>query len=258
MNNVDRLRKLLANGGPCLGMVVSMTDPLISEIAADIGYDFTFIDLEHGAMTIETARLHVMAVRWSNTAPIIRVPWADPVRIKPVIDLHPAGIIVPMVCSAEDAATAVAACKYPPRGVRGYGPCRGVRFGGMDVSEYLERADDQTLVITQIEHIQAAENLDAILATPGIDAILIGPNDLSGSMGLLGQVSDPRVLAVIDQIIARGRAAGLPVGLAGSTPEAASDWLAKGLSWLTIAGDWHVLHATARAAIDVARGATAT
>ena len=255
MNNVERIRAKLAAGELCLGMASTMTDPVVSEIAADLGYDFTFIDLEHGALTIETAQLHVMAVRWSNTAPFIRVPWADPVRIKPVIDLHPAGIIVPMVCTVEEAATAVAACKYPPRGIRGFGPTRGVRFGGIDVADYLEHADDQTLVIIQIEHIQAVENLDAILATPGIDTVMIGPNDLSGSMGLLGQISHPQVLATIDRIIAAGQAAGIPVGLAGCAPESAPSWHAKGVSWLSVTGDWHVLYAAARGALALARGA---
>lgn len=254
MNNVERIRGLLTRGEPCLGMAVSMTDPLTSEIAAEIGYDFTFIDLEHGALTIETAQLHVMAVRGSNTAPFIRVPWADPVRIKPVLDLHPAGIIVPMVCTAADAATVVAACKYPPNGIRGFAPARGTHFGGISTQEYVDHADDQTLVIVQIEHIAAVNNLDAILATPGIDTILIGPYDLSGSMGLLGQVTNPQVVAVIDRVIARGREAGIPVGLAGAAPDAVADWRAKGVSWLAIGGDWGFLQGAARVALARAQG----
>ena len=253
MNNVERIRGLFARNELCLGLGVGLTDPLTSEIAADLGYDFTFIDLEHGAMTIETALAHVMAVRGSDTAPFIRVPWPDPVRIKPVIDLHPAGIIVPMVCTAEDAATAVAACKYPPKGIRGFAPCRGIRFGGMSTPEYVEHADDQTLVIVQIEHIEAVKNLDAILATQGIDTILIGPCDLSGSMGLLGQTTHPDVVATIDQIIARGRAAGLPVGLAGCPPDALVAWRAKGVAWLSLSVDWVLVHSGARALIDRAR-----
>jgi len=253
MNNVDRIRRKLSDRELFLGMSVVFADPMVSEVAIEAGYDFVFIDMEHSAFTLQTALGHLIAMRGCDTAAFIRVPWSDPVQIKPIIELHPAGIIVPMVCTAEDAATAVAACKYPPRGIRGFAPTRGVGFGALSTAEYLKHADEQTLVIVQIEHIKAVENLDAILATPGIDTILIGPYDLSGSMGLLGQITHPKVVAAIEQVVARAVEAGLPVGFAGCPQDAMGDWFEKGVSWFSLAGDYGLLYAGAKAQLDQAR-----
>ena len=253
MNNVDRIRRKLSERELFLGMPVSLSDPMVSEVVIEAGYDFIFIDMEHGPFTLQTALGHLIALRGSDTAAFIRVPWADPVQIKPIIELHPAGIIVPMVCTADDAATAVAACKYPPKGIRGFAPTRGVGYGALSTAEYLENADEQTLVIIQIEHIKAVENLDAILATPGIDTILIGPYDLSGSMGLLGQITHPKVVAVIEQIVARVVEVGMPIGFAGCPQDAMADWFQKGVSWFSLAGDSGLLYMGAKAQLDKVR-----
>ena len=253
MNNVDRIRSKLSERELFLGMPVLFADPMVSEVAIEAGYDFIFIDMEHSPFTLQTALAHLVAMRGTDTAAFIRVPWADPVQIKPIIELHPAGIIVPMVCTAEEAATAVAACKYPPKGIRGFAPCRGVGFGAMSTAEYLENADEQTLVIVQVEHIKAVENLDAILATPGIDTILIGPYDLSGSMGVLGQITHPKVVAVIEQVVARTVEAGIPIGLAGCPQDAMAGWVEKGISWFSLAGDYGLLYQGAKAQLDEAR-----
>ncbi len=253
MNNVDQIRGKLSRRELLLGTAVQLVDPLVSEIVVQAGYDFVFLDMEHSALTLQTTVGHLIALRKSSTAAFIRVPWADPVLMKPIIDLDPDGIIVPMVCTAEDAATAVAACKYPPKGVRGFAPCRGVKFGAVSTAEYLQNADDQTLVIVQVEHIKAVENLDAILATPGIDTIMIGPYDLSGSMGILGQITDPKVVAVIEQVVARAVEVGMPVGLAGCPPDALSGWFEKGISWFMLNGDYGLLYASAKTALDDAR-----
>ena len=253
MNNVDRIRGKLSRRELFFGMAVSFADPMASEVAAEVGYDFIFIDMEHGSTTLETALGHLIATHGSDTGVFIRVPWPDPVRIKPIIDLHPAGIIVPMVCTAEDAATAVAACKYPPNGVRGFAPLRGVRFGAVSTAEYVKDADDQTLVIVQVEHVKAVENLDAILATPGIDTIMIGPYDLSGSMGMLGQVTDPKVTEVIGRVVARAVEAGVPMGIAACDPDAMAGWVEKGVSWFASGGDVGLVYAGAKASLDQAR-----
>lgn len=253
MNNVNRIRRKLLERELFLGMPVSFADPMVSEVVIQAGYDFIFIDMEHGAFTLQTALGHLIAMRGSDTAAFIRVPWADPVQIKPIIELHPAGIIVPMVRTAEEAATAVAACKYPPKGNRGFAPNRGVGYGSLSTAEYLDNADEQTLVIVQIEHIEAVENLDAILATPGIDTILIGPYDLSGSMGLLGQVTHPKVVAAIDQVVTRAVDVGIPIGFAGCPADAMADWFEKGVSWFSLAGDTGLLYLGAKTQLDEAQ-----
>ncbi len=133
----------------------------------------------------------MIAVRSTQTAPFIRVPRNDPVLIKPVLEFAPAPVIVPMVRTAEEAARAVSACKYPPAGVRSFGPRRGIGFGSMNSRAYLASTDRQTLVTIQLEHVDAVKNIEQIVATPSIDGVCVGPNDLSGTMGKLCQHHDP-------------------------------------------------------------------
>jgi 2-keto-3-deoxy-L-rhamnonate aldolase RhmA len=256
VNNLDQFRKTIAAGRVCIGSGVALSDPLISELTAEAGYDFTWIDLEHSPLTLQAALGHVMAVRGTKTAPFIRVPWNDPVLIKPVLELNPAAIIVPMVRTAEEAARAVSACKYPPAGIRGFGPCRGVRFGAVNTAEYLATADSRTLVMLQIEHLDAVRNLEQILQVPGVDGICVGPNDLSGSMGKLGQTTDPQVRAAVMQILRTTRSAGKMPGLAtGFDPESFRIWLDCGVQWICLGADWINLFTQSRSILTGAREA---
>ena len=158
----------------------------------------------------------------------MRVPWNDPVLIKPVLDLGAAGVIVPMVRTADDVRRAVAACLYPPEGIRGFGPRRPSHYGRTAVPNSAARPTRAVLPIVQIEHIEAVANIEQIVAVPGLASIAFGPNDLAGSMGLTGQPRHPDVLAAIDSVIARCRQAGVPVGTSvGDDPEILADWVAR-------------------------------
>ncbi len=242
LNNVESFKEKLANGPVALGAVITFRDPSVSELAAEAGYDFTWIDMEHGPISVETALDHIMAVRGTNAAPLVRVPWNDPVLLKPVLDLAPAGVIIPMVCSGEEARRAVAACKYPTAGIRGLGVRRAARYGAVPLDDYLKTADDDLLVMIQFEHIKALERLDEILSVPGID-----PADLSASMGLIGQIEHPDVLKVIDKVAAAAKARGLYLGTAvGYSPDSFERWLNRGINWIAIAGDAGCLFAQTR------------
>jgi len=142
-----------------------------------------------------------MATKGSNTTALVRVPWNDPVLIKPVLDIGAEGIVIPMVRNAEEARRAVAACLYPPAGIRGFGPRRPNNFGRIAGPEYCKSANESILIIPQLEHIDAVKNIEAIASVPGISAIVIGPNDLSGSMGLMAQSRHPDVVAAIEVLI---------------------------------------------------------
>ena len=256
LNNVDTFLKKIAAGGVCVGCAITLSDPSISEIIAGAGYDFTWIDLEHSPLTLESALNHVIAVRGTQTAPFIRVPWNDPVLIKPVLEFAPAAVIVPMVRTAEEAARAVSACKYPPAGVRGFGPRRGIGFGSMNSRAYLASADRQTLVMIQIEHVDAVKNIEQIVATPGIDGVCIGPNDLSGSMGKLCQHDDPEVCAAITRVLRATRQLGKLAGIAGmSDPKPLEMCLEAGAQWLTPSVDWGNLFAHGCATLKSVRAA---
>jgi 2-dehydro-3-deoxyglucarate aldolase/4-hydroxy-2-oxoheptanedioate aldolase len=254
LNNVELFKKKIRDGGVCVGVSVSLCDPAISELLAETGYDFTWIDMEHTVMSLETVLGHVMAVRGTGTAPIVRVPWNDPVLIKPVLEIHPAGIIAPMVRSAAEAARLVAACKYPPRGVRGFGPRRGIRFGATSAEEYVGEAHDGIMVIAQIEHIDGVNDLDAILEVPGLDGIVLGPYDLSGSMGKLGQTSDPEVVAAMEEVVAKGRKSEKLIGGSfGYSPESVRWWHARGVQWMAVGEDTANLYEYSRTALNDAR-----
>ncbi len=234
ISNQLKFREKMASGKLCTGMVITLNDYAVSELAGDAGFDFTWIDAEHAPHTLESVMGHVMAVRGTDCAPLVRVAWNDPVILKPVLDLAPAGVIIPMVCTADEAAAAVAACKYPPRGIRGCGVRRGVRYGTTPLNTYLHQPESEPMVIIQIEHVDAVKNLDAILKTPGLDSICIGPCDLACSMGLIEDLGNPEVDQVIEEIIRKAKAAGILIGTA-SAPYA--KWKARGINWIATTSD---------------------
>ena len=247
INNVDRFKEKIARGELCVGTTVSFNDATISELIGDAGYDFTWVDMEHCPIDIHTALGHIMAVRGTGAAPFVRVPSTESVQIKPILELHPAAIIVPQVQSVADVEQVVAACKYPPIGIRGFGPRRGRRFGGQPYPDYLVDADEQIMVIVQIEHIRAVEAIDEILAVDGLDGLCIGFNDLAGSMGLSGQVNDARVIAAAEAVIEKTRQTDKTIGIAmGYERQAIAYWLDRGLQWISLGGDFNLLYAKLR------------
>ena len=254
INNGELFRQKMERREACIGIAVGFSDPQVSELLADAGYDFTWIDMEHGALTLPIALGHVMAVRGTGTAPLIRVPSHDPVLIKPILELCPAGVIVPRVQTGKDVRTAVEACRYPPRGTRGYGPQRGVVHHGMDMNAFLRDPDSEPMVFVQIEDIQAVRNIDDILAVPGLDGICFGPNDLAGTMGVLGSPGAPQVVEQIDLVCARVRRAGKLLGTSvGFDAVSYRDWLCRGVQWICLNNDFANLYARSRAILEEAR-----
>src|SRR5579863_9041792 len=149
MKNLGSFRDKLRRGQVCLGTCSTFTDPTVTEALCDL-LDFVWIDTEHNPLTLEAVLGHVIATNGSATTPIVRVPWNDPVLIKPVLDLGAAGVIVPLVRSAEDTRKAVAACLYPPAGIRGYGPRRPSNYGRLSGPEFCRQANENVIVIVQI------------------------------------------------------------------------------------------------------------
>jgi len=234
INNVERLRKRLEDGKICVGTSVQLTDPYVSELAAEAGNDFTWIEMEHSYLDLRGAFGHILAVRGTNTAPMVRVQCPDENIIKPYLDMCPAGIIIPMLTSAEQTDRMVKACRYPPNGTRGFGPIRNM-YGLESIEAYLEIAAEQIMVIAHIETIEAVRDLDAILQVPGLDGISLGRNDLSGSMNKLGQHSDPEVLEAINTVIEKTAATDLYLGCSiGPNLEQVKEWRAKGMQWFSL------------------------
>ena len=239
INNLEKFLAKVRGGELALGAVVTFADPAVTELTAEAGFDFVWIDGEHGEMDRFNAMGHLMAVKGTDCASFYRVPACDHTEIKRVIDFAPAGIIVPMVMNADDARRAVAACRYPPTGNRGCGFRRGLGYGSEDFATYWQASKEDPLVIIQLEHIEAVRNLDAILDVPGIGAVMIGPYDLSASMGREGQWHDPEVSAIYDESCRKVRAANI---LLGVYTECDFDvWRRRGVQVMAIKNDTNAL-----------------
>lgn len=238
-------RERLRNHEKLLGTMVCLPSPSVAEILADVGFDWLFVDTEHGAIEHNDI---VSIVNAARSCPcVVRVPDHSEVAIKSVLDLGVAGIIVPLVNSADEAARIVSLAKYPPQGRRSVGIARAQGYG-FHFADYVKRANDETAVILQIEHIDGVKNVDAILAVEGIDAILLGPYDLSASLGKIGQITDPEVVAAIETVKAAVAAKGLPLGLFGVTADALATSFAMGYSLLAVGTDTIFLGTAAREA----------
>lgn len=218
-----------------VGAVITLTDPTVTELAGDCGMDFVWIDAEHAAFNLETIKNLLIAARASNCAAFVRVSGNDPNQIKVVLDMAPAGIIIPMVNNAADARKVRENCKYPPCGRRGCGVRRATRYGAVAFDEYLRRSEYTPWVIVQVEHLDAVRNLDEILEEPGIDSICVGPCDLSGSMGILNQMENPELNAILDDVCGKVKAHGKILGTAaGNFPR----WRDRGVDWFAGTSDW--------------------
>ena len=250
VNNIERFRARLEEGKICVGTSVQVCEPLVTEIAAQAGNDFIWIEMEHCHMSNADVMGHIMACRGTNAAPLVRISHPDKNLIKPFLDMAPAGIIVSMIENAQQAREAVRACRYPPHGDRGFGPIRNM-YGIDSMADYLAQAEAQFLVILHIECISAVHELDEILAIPGVDGISLGRNDLSGSMNKLGQHSDPQVLEAIDTVITKSVAAGKYLGCSiGPDLDQVREWRAKGMSWFSLGEELGHIFDGAKAVAD--------
>ena len=184
----------LRSGEPVFGGWLMTGNPAVAEIMADEGFDFLGVDMEHTPTDVEGFYRIALAAKGTGCDLLARLPSCDPVLAKQVLDMGAAGIIVPSVNSPEEAAQAVAMAKFPPEGIRGASLCRASGFG-KHFPEYFSAHNRDVIVVVMLEHIKAVRQADAILATPGLDAALIGPYDLSASMNLAGQLDHPEVRA---------------------------------------------------------------
>ena len=238
MNNLEKLKNKIKNNVPIVGTHVSMSYPMIGEMLGLIGFDFVWIDMEHNPFSLEDVLGQIIAIEGAGAAPLVRIPSIDPIIVKRVLELVPAGIIFPNVRSREEAELAVKSCLYPPKGIRGFGPGRASRYGLTDTARYIQDSETATWKIIQIEHIEALDHLDEILAVEGVDTIVIGPNDLSGSIGLLGQTDHPNVKKLMDRIAEKARLAGIPFGVSmGYNPLVIREWIERGVSWIGAGSD---------------------
>jgi 2-keto-3-deoxy-L-rhamnonate aldolase RhmA len=197
---MNKVKQKLSAGQVSIGGWVQIGHPAVVEIMAKAGFDWIAVDNEHGIIDLETGMNLFNAMKTDDVVPVVRVRENNEIVIRRWLDAGAMGVIVPMVNTAEQAKAAVAAAKYPPIGKRGFGYCRGNSYG-IEFDNYVKTANDEIIVIVQIEHIDAVKNIDSILSIDGVDGAFIGPYDLSGSMNLTGQISHPDVMKACDEML---------------------------------------------------------
>ena len=188
----NKLRKALLQNELSFGTWIQIGHPAVAEILAREGYDWICVDLEHGSIDINTLTDLFRAIEANDATPVARLPMNDPIWIRRSLDAGAMGLIIPMINSADELESAILYAKYPPRGERGFGYSRANSFG-MDFEEYIAVANEKIAIIAQIEHKNAIENIDTILRVEDLDAVFIGPLDLSGSYGKVGQLDCPEM-----------------------------------------------------------------
>jgi 2-dehydro-3-deoxyglucarate aldolase/4-hydroxy-2-oxoheptanedioate aldolase len=244
----ESFRNKVSASPPLIGTSVTLDAPEIAEILSRCGFDWLFIDAEHGALSAAAVQHLVQATRGDCLA-LVRVPENSPTWIKKMLDTGCDGIIIPQVNSAEEARRGVAAAKYPPQGTRSVGLARAQGYG-MSFADYVATANEQVAVIIQIEHITAVDNLDSILEVEGIDGVLIGPYDLSGSMNRLGEISSESVQSAIARIKQGCIERGIPVGIFVMNAEGAKREAAAGYRFIAVGMDTVFLWSAAKGIVD--------
>ena len=234
---IEKIKK----GEVPIGTHAQIGNPMISEMMGEMGFDAVWIDTEHTAIDKNDLLTSIIGLNGSGIAAFVRIPWNDPVLAKPVLEMGPEGIIFPYVRSVEEVEKAMEACLYPPIGCRGYGPIRATNYGLINNNDYFNSYIENTFRIVQIEHVDAVNCIDDILKVKYLSGIVLGPNDLSGSLGLLGQTSHPDVQACFDKVAKAAKKAGIPFGV--STGYGAGgvnllqQWVDRGTDFIFIGSD---------------------
>ncbi len=207
-------RQRMLAGDTLIGSWINSGSPVVAELMAACGFDFLCVDVEHSAVDLPQAQQLFQAIRSGrpDCAAVVRVHGVDYAFVKRYLDAGACGVVAPLVRTREEAVLLVQAAKYPPLGLRGVGFCRANDYGLRLADEYA-RANDEIFLAVQIEHVEAVRNIDAILTVPGIDAVFIGPYDLTASMGITGQFEHPDYLAARDAILAACRRHGIVPGI---------------------------------------------
>jgi len=252
----NRLRTLWKSGGAAVNGWLAIPNGFSAETMAHQGWDSLTIDLQHGVVDYQSMIPMLQAISTTDTVPVVRVPWLDPSALMKALDAGAYGLICPMISTADEAARLVAYTHYAPRGTRSFGPVRASLYGGAD---YAQHANDTIVTFAMIETAQALDNLDAILSVEGLDAVYIGPSDLSLALGcrpVFDEV-DPPVAQAIDHILERAKAHGLVAGIHNGTAEGALARVAKGFQFVTVSSDARLIAAGSQQLLSQMRAAPA-
>lgn len=251
----NAVKKLWQEDKPALGGWLSIGNTFAAEVMANQELDWLCIDMQHGPIGYEAALAMLQTISATNVTPFVRVPWNEPAMIMKMLDAGAYGVIVPLVNDRAQAEAAVAACRFPPQGIRSHGPTRAVYYTGFD---YLANANDEILCMPQIETVEAMENLDDILSVPGVDAVYIGPMDLSISLGITPEMDGEaeEYVNARRRIVESCRRHGVVPGVHSHT-RAASKRIEEGFRLIRITGDHSAMARAVREDIRAVRGTPA-
>ena len=221
-----RLKEKLRNGEPIVGIWIDLESAVAASLIAGCGFDWVLVDNEHAVFDRGGLHQIAMAFRGTDTVPFVRVPWNDMVMIKQMLDMGFEGIVTPQTNTVEGVQKAVAACRYPPDGCRGFGNTYAANYG-RDLDEYSRLANDLIFCIVQVESIHSADEIEEMISVPGLDGLIYGPNDMSGTTSRFRDMANPELIDAIDRIESAAIAAGIPVG-AGLNTKTMAEQVASG------------------------------
>lgn len=248
---MNLLKQKIQSKQKIVGTIVSLSDPCICDIIATQPYDYVWIDMEHSHISYKDLLTHLHAAQASKMPAIVRVPQDDLTATKKVLETGIDGIIFPMARTVEDVRRWISYTLYPPHGTRGFGPIRAIRYGADDAIEYVEKSSLEICRFVQIEHIDLINELEEVAKEPFLDGFILGPNDLSGSMGKLGHVFDDDVAEQIKKAISIARKHGKMIGLAGGFDEKTLKyWSQFDLDMITAGSDWNFLYLQAKNTLE--------
>lgn len=248
----NRLRELKRSGTPIVNAWLSIGSAYAAESIAHQGFDSATVDCQHGMIGFDTAITMLQAISTTGAIPLVRPSRNDPAEMMRYLDAGAYGVICPMISTREDAETLASACRYPPQGTRSFGPARGLLYGGAD---YLAHANEEILVLAMIETAEGLSNADAIIQTPGIDGIYVGPNDLALALGHapVSESKVPEMVEAIESVRAKVQSAGKLVGIFCSNGDGAAQRVAEGFDLVTPGNDATLLRQTMALAASTAR-----
>ena len=248
----NTLRKIWARGEAVVNGWLSIPSSFSAEVMAHQGFDSLTVDMQHGVVDYQTAVTMLQAISTTPAIPLARVPWNDPALLMKILDAGVYGVICPMINTKAQAEALVAACKYAPRGYRSWGPVRASIYAGAD---YGDHANDDLIVMPMIETAEALKNLDDILSVDGVDAIYVGPSDLSLAMGLKPRLdqTDPPVVEAQKKIVAACKRHNVVAGIHNATAAYALKMIAEGYQFVTLASDSRFMAAKAAEEVGVVR-----
>lgn len=244
----NRLKESLSRGKVAVGMTVSIGHPDITDIVGKMGFDFINFDTQHTPLSIESVQSMMQAMSYSDSTPIVRVQWNDFAMINQALDIGAYGLIIPFVNTKEDAVKALQYATFPPKGLRSYGPRRAI----MRDPEYMATADEEVLVIPQIETKEALDNIESILSLDRIEAFFVGPYDLSRSLGVFTQWTSPAFQKALEKVLDAAEKTGTAPGMLALTEEVERT-IERGFRLINIGSDVGFLMQTAAESIGKAR-----